>query len=302
MTTFFQELDQKEDLEMKQAEKRMRNKEQTVDLEKKKREKEKQREAKEKQREANQERRRTLNRERMQRYRKNMLAKKHEQENQQLKKENQQLKEELSRKQSQPEERPNDEQKQINKQNEIITKLQDHVNQVFGEEGSIDEEDDTKDEEAGSIDEEDDIKDDYYDSMSQDTIEGEEPIFSDEERPGGTDFTQCIAIENDKRCTRSRRNGDYCWLHDPENPQLCHKCGKRLLIKQGAVVNGRTKDATGLFEECDCDKPVDNLDMPSTNVAVIADVPPAPVSNAPPIVPIAEAPPHPASSIVFCSS
>ena len=118
----------------------------------------------EKQREANQERRRTLNRERMQRYRKNILANKHEQENQQLKKENQQLrkenhqlKEELSRNQAQPEERPNDEQKeinkqtasqilglqeQINKQNEIITKLQDHVNQVFGKEDSIEDEED----------------------------------------------------------------------------------------------------------------------------------------------------------------
>ena len=135
----------------------------------KKEEQEEKKLEKEKQREANNERKRKLNRERTQKYRKrkHMIA---QPINKQTAKHILGL------------------QEQINKQNEILTKLQDHLNQVFGEEGSIDEEDDTKDEEEGSIDEEDDdeeddIKDDDYDSISQDTIEGEEPDFSDEEIP-----------------------------------------------------------------------------------------------------------------------
>jgi hypothetical protein len=217
-----------------------------------------------------------------------MLAKKNEQENQQLKKENQQLKKEnqqLKEAHRAEEKRPDEPQglqeqinkqnelilglqEQINKQNEIITGLQNHVNQVFGEEGSIDEEDD--DEEAVAIDEEDNTKDDDYDSMSQDTIEGEEPDFSDEEIPAGTDFTKCIGIEqNGEKCIRIRRNGDYCWFHDPENPQVCHKCGKRLLGKQGIVVNGRMKDPTGLFENCDCTKPVSPEPIPDLDLLLM---------------------------------
>ena len=203
-----------------------------------------------------------------------MLAKKNEQENQQLKKENQQLKkenqqlkEQLSRKQSQPEERPNDEQEQINKQiasqilclqeqinkqNEIITKLQDHVNQVFGEEGSI----------------EDEVRTNVARKMMRRISTKTETMIACHKIPlkvksrvivmrkcqeGGTDFTQCVATENDKRCVRIRRNGsDYCWIHNPENPQTCKKCKKPLKIKQGVIVNGRTKDSTGLFEDCDC--------------------------------------------------
>ena len=73
-----------------------------------------------------------------------------------------------------------------------------------------------------------------------------------------TDFTKCIGIEQDgSPCIRIRRNGDYCWYHDPENPQVCHKCNKKLKVKQNIVVNGRMKEATGLFEECDCQKPIE---------------------------------------------
>ena len=200
----------------------------------------------EKQREANNERKRKLNRERTQKYRERKhIAQPNEQKEQQsngLQEQINDLKAQINKQNElisglswSP--RFARCKRQINKQNEIITKLQNHVNQVCGEEG-IDEED----EEAG--DEEDNTKDNDYDRMSQDTIEGEEPIFSDEEIPEeGTDFTRCVAIEqNGEKCIRIRRNGNYCWIHDPENPQTCKKCGKRLLVKQGIVVNGLMKD------------------------------------------------------------
>ena len=154
------------------------------------------------------------------------------------------------------------------------------MNQVFGEEGNIesDEEGDEEDDEEGdekdtkdAITEKDADRD--YDSMSQDTIEGDEPDFSDEEIPEGeTDFTRCIAIEeNGEDCIRIRRNGDYCWIHDPENPKVCHKCGKRLKVKQGVEVNGRMKNPAGPFEDCDCTKTTETV--LSTNVSSEIQVP-----------------------------
>ena len=251
----------------------------------KKKEQEEKKLEKNKQREANNERKRKLNRERTQKYRERKhIDQPNEQKEQQFESNGLQehindLKAQINKQNeliSGLQEQQAELARQINKQNEIITKLQNHVNQVFGEEGSIDEEDD---------DEEDDIKDNDYDSMSQDTIEGEETDFSDEEIPeGGTDFTRCIGIEqNGEKCIRIRRNGDYCWFHDPENPKVCHKCGKRLLIKQGVKVDGRTKDATGLFEDCDCTKHVSPEPIPEREpIAPVVDGAPAVLPVAPP--------------------
>ena len=322
----------------------LKNEQEEVQL--KKKEQEEKKLEKEKQREANNERKKKLNRERTQKYRepKRMITQSNEEqhkekqqfeeEKRQFEKEKQQFEKEKRQFEEEKRQKSNDEQEQINtvaslrslqeqinKQNEIITKLQNHVNQVFGEEGSIEEEDegdeeDVCNEEDEEIDEEDDTKheenkDDDYDSMSQDSIE--EHDFSDEETPeGDTDFTQCIGIEqNGEKCIRIRRNGDYCWFHDPENPQVCHKCGKRLLVKQGIVVNGRMKDPTGLFEDCDCllatkpdSEPIVVDDAPA--VLHIADAP-----TVLPVVPIAPVAPivlpvddahRPTSSAVFYSS
>ena len=101
------------------------------------------------------------------------------------------------------------------------------------------------------------------------TEEELEEVYSKE----NTDFTRCIGTEqNGERCIRIRRNGDYCWYHDPENPQICKKCGKKLKVKQEVVVNGRMKNPDGLFEKCNCDAPAP-LEIPDAPVidAVVPD-------------------------------
>ena len=103
--------------------------------------------------------------------------------------------------------------------------------------------------------------------------------YQSEEEPESevkTDFTKCIGVEEDgSSCIRIRRNGNYCWYHDPENPQVCRKCHKKLKIKQGMEVNGITKDATGLFEDCECmtppTKPEPELKEPETKTTEHVD-------------------------------
>ena len=159
----------------------------------------------------------------------------------------------------------NKQNEKIEKQNEILAKLQDHVAQVFGEVDSINnaEEDIEKD---VAEDAEEDVEEDADAGADRDDIsamlsEDSDPNEPYEEEleevlcPENTDFTRCEGTEqNGEKCIRIRRNGNYCWYHDPDNPQVCHKCGKRLRVKSGVEVNGKIKDPTGLFEKCDCHK------------------------------------------------
>ena len=151
-------------------------------------------------------------------------------------------------------------QEQLKDEYLLMSKLQEQVNQlrtkVFNcsiEDSDVDDPEELdREEEDKELDQEEEYIDKELDEDEPNDDDIEDKEEDDEQNDEETDYTRCDEIEkNGERCIRIRRNGNYCWFHDPINPQVCHTCGNRLRIKKGIRVNGSMKDPTGLFEECD---------------------------------------------------